>query len=222
MHRPLYTCTRSPRPLELTGKLTDPLWQTAETARLTDAVTGQPCTLTTTARLLYTATHLYVAFHCEDDYVWGTLTEHDSAIYTEECVEVFISPSGKMRQYYEINVSPLNTVFDAFILNGGTPGGPRNMIGFHEYTCAGLETAVCVDGELGVHGGARGWSAEYAIPFSALIGADDLAPSTGDAWLMNLYRIDAQAPERQTFLAWACVDRIDFHQPWLFGTLRFG
>ena len=137
-------------------------------------------------------------------------------------MEVFLCPSVKVRQYYEINLNPLNTVFDTFILNGRPEnGGNWAVTSFVEaYTCKGLETAVFVDGELGTPG-AKGWTAEYAIPFTSLIGADTLTPRPGDQWRMNLCRIDHPKDSQVRHYSWATIGKVDFHLPWHFGTLAF-
>lgn len=219
MFHPTYDCHRVTRPLHITGMLDDRLWAQAPAAPLTDPLTGEPKRYQTTARLLYDDTYLYLGFTCEDHYVWGTFTEHDAPIFIQECVEAFICPSGKMRQYYEINVSPLNTVFDALIFNSTPEGGERRVVTY-PYTCEGLITRTHVDGELGVPG-ARGWSAEYAIPFLSLIGGDHLVPEPGDTWLLNLYRIDSEKENDLDLYAWGTIGKLDFHFPWAFGTLRF-
>jgi len=220
MWHPQYNCPRIERDVVLSGKVDDPLWQLAEVAVLTDPINGAEKSYLTTVRLLYNTRYLYIAFNCEDEYVWGEYTERDSQIFTEECVEAFICPSGQFRQYYEINVSPRNTVFDAFILNGREPGGERHMLSFVDYTCEGLQTVVHIDGQLGVPG-AKGWSVEYALPFRSLIGNDHLIPEAGDCWRLNLYRIDSRVRNELEFSAWATVGINDFHLPQYFGTLCF-
>ena len=218
---PVYECKAVDRDLVISGKADDPLWQQAESIALGNPIDGKPCRYRTTARMLYSQRCLYIAFACEDEYVWGTFTEHDADIFTEECVEAFICPSGKMRQYYELNVSPRNTVFDAFILNGRPIGGDRrNLRVLKEFTCPELVTKVHVDGQLGVRG-AKGWSAEYAIPFTSLIGADNLVPQPGDQWRINLYRIDSPEPPKLEFYAWSPPGANDYHLPWRFGVLKF-
>lgn len=218
---PVYECQRIDRDLQLSGKVDDPLWRQARPMPLADPIDGKPCRYRTTAKMLYNARYLYLAFECQDEYVWGTLADRDSEIYTEECVEAFLCPSGKVRQYYEINVSPRNTVFDAFILNGRPCNGPRtNFLGLKEYNCPGLLTNVSVDGPLGARG-AKGWSAELAIPLASLIGADNLAPQPGDQWRMNLFRIDSPEKDRLEFYSWSITGANDYHRPWRFGTLRF-
>lgn len=218
---PCYECKRVDRELNLTGKVDDPLWQQAPPMPLADPINGKPGRYRTTAKMLYSATHLYIAFQCEDEYVWGTFTDRDTEIYTEECVEAFLCPSGKTRQYYEINVSPRNTVFDAFILNGRPAGGERtNFRGLKDYTSEGLATKIHVDGTLDAPG-AKGWSAEFAIPFTSLVGADRLAPQPGDEWRMNLFRIDSPQKGRMEFYSWSPTGANDFHRPWCFGVLLF-
>ena len=220
---PHYNCRRAPRPLVLTGKLDDPLWQVASLAYLHDALTGAPARFATTVRALYDAEYLYVAFACEDDYVWGTITAHDGPIYEEECVEIFLNPANAGHQYYEINVSPCNVVFDACILNARTPEQPHaSFLGLKEWHVEGLRTAVHVEGELNQPGQAKSWSAEFAIPFRALIGAPHVPPQVGDEWRINFYRIDTPPLDAKSELyAWSTTEFPTFHLPWKFGRMRF-
>lgn len=218
---PVYRCFKIDRDLVLTGEIDDPLWQAAPVIRLNNAVDGSPLRFVTEVRVLYNDRYLYVAFRCEDDFVWGTLTERDSPIYDEECVELFLCPTGNPRLYYELNVSPLNTVFDAFILNGRPVGGERiRFTGLKDYTCAGLIAKVSVNGKIGERG-ARGWSAEYAIPFRSLAGSTSEVPQPGEQWFVNLFRIDATSPTDREYYSWVPVGAIDFHRPWCFGILKF-
>lgn len=218
---PVCECRHVDREVNLSGKVDDPLWQQAVPVKLASPIDGKPGRYQTSARMLYSNTHLYLAFQCEDAYVWGTFTERDAEIYTEECVEMFLCPSGKTRQYYEINVSPRNTVFDAVILNGRpAKGGRTNFRGLKEYTCEGLVTKIHIDGTLG-EPGAKGWSAEFAIPFTSIPGADRLTPQAGDEWRVNLFRIDTPPKSKMELYAWSPTGANDFHVPWAFGVLRF-
>lgn len=219
---PVYICRKAPRELRLTGKIDDLLWEKAQVVRLTQATTGEEPRYLTEARLLYSDTTLYIAFHCEDEYVWGTRTQHDADIWTEECVEVFISPAGTLHQYYEINVSPKNVTFDACILNPRLRAGIRApFVGLWDYTVEGLKTVTHVEGTADTPSGAKYWNAEYAIPLDQLVGAPHMPPRPGDTWRINLYRIDSPKPGEQEFYAWSTLDIIDFHTPTRFGMLRF-
>ncbi|HEY3332492.1 MAG TPA: carbohydrate-binding family 9-like protein [Capsulimonadaceae bacterium] len=219
---PIYTCHRIYSAPILTGRGDDPLWSRAESVQLVDPTSGTPPSFATDVRLLYDALTLYISFRCEDSLVWSTMVNHDDPIYTEECVEVFLCPSKDQHHYYEINVSPLNTVFDSFIANPRTAIYLQNALTCKpEYHCGGLVTKVAIDGEPGKDG-ARGWSAEYAIPFASVLDEAEIAPGPGDEWLMNLCRIDQPRPGQLNLSSWSRLQRANFHTPWRFGTLAFG
>jgi len=219
---PTYRCPRIESEVRLTGKLDDPLWEKAPVAKLQQARVGGEPRYRTEARLLCSDTTLYIGFHCEDEYVWGTKTERDSDIWTEECVEAFICPAGTPHQYYEVNISPKNVVFDACILNPRTePGVRKPFIGLWDYEVKGLKTAVHVEGEMDTPGSAKYWNAEYAIPLDQLIGAPHTPPEPGDEWRLNLYRIDSPERGKSEYYAWSPLELIDFHTPLRFGILRF-
>ncbi len=217
----VYTCRRIDREIALTGQIDDPLWELGDVIRLVDNVTGKDADQQTVVRMVYSGTSLYIAFHCEDDYIWGTYDQRDSPIYNEECVEVFLSPAGSDHQYYEINVSPKNTVFDACILsNRASHREAADFTGLTDFD-SGITTKVHIEGEFGIPGKGRFWSVEYAIPFSELFGAQNPVPVPGDEWRINLYRIDSQEGGATRYYAWSPTGKIDFHCPWKFGILRF-
>jgi len=221
---PVYGCPRIAEELELTGRLDDPLWQKAPAANLVETVSGKPGKFATEVRALCSATTFYVGFHCEDDYVWGTMTEYGSDIFKEEVVEIFVSPTGGLQQYFEINLSPKNVLFDACIFNSRTGPGPRssaNLKILRDFSITGIRTAVHVEGELDKPGAARFWRAEYAIPLDQLFNAPHNPPEVGDRWRINFYRIDSPRSGEQELYAWSPTGFPDFHAPWRFGTLTF-
>ncbi len=219
---PEYTCKRVSKKVEITGKLDDPAWLSAKPIQLLDAITGNPGRFSTEVRVLYDDVFLYVGFKCEDTYVWGTVTERDGPIWNEECVEVFVNPANVAHQYYEINVSPKNIIFDSVILNNRTIEKPNEtFIGLTEWNPEGLITATHVNGEVDFPGKATGWTAEFAIPLAALIGATNVPPQPGDEWRMNFYRIDSPKNEGREHYAWSQTGKAAFHLPWRFGTIKF-
>ena len=46
----------------------------------------------TVAKLLWDDDHLYVAFICQDAHIWAEHTRRDSAVYRDDCVQVFLDP----------------------------------------------------------------------------------------------------------------------------------
>lgn len=216
-------CIPVVRALEESG-FPDPRdWEDAPKLYLHDAVTGNPGTFQTTVQTLYDERFFYVRFLCEDDSIFGTFTERDSPIWNEECVEIFINPTGSQHQYYEINVSPANVIYDSVILNNRTPERPgSNFIGLPEWSPARLKTEVNVTGEWNTPGAGEYWEALFAIPHRALLGAPNQPPSPGDRWRINFYRIDRASPDSKgESYAWSTTGSTAFHLPWRFGTIVF-
>lgn len=219
---PEYLCHPIDVDLQLNGNLLDPYWKLAPPLYLVDAITGQPGRFKTEVRSLYNPRYLYVLFRCEDDYIWGTVTERDGPIYDEECVEIFLNPAQTTFQYYEINVSPKNVVFDACLLNSRTPAASENPFrSLFQWNLKDLQTAIQVVGKLDQPGQGREWTAQFAIPLAELWGAPHLPPQPGDVWRANFYRIDSPAKDQREHYAWQKIGRPAFHVPWLFGYLRF-
>ena len=230
-----YRCRRTPTPPAIDARLSCPGWERAHPVSLNLADTGGSPRQATEVRLLYDDTHLYAAFHCVDDDAWGTMLNRKDPVCSEEAVELFLEPGpGSDRAYFyiEIEVSPLNTVYDLWNLNDTRCRPPVRHL--EDWTCAGLRTAVHVEGEVNAHTGKNVfWNCEMAVPFAELYGATHIPPKPGDRWRMNLYRIDRNWSTRDEppeigggrpgdeFTSWQRVDRIDFHQPEKFGELLF-
>ena len=170
----------------------------------------------TEVRLAWDARGLYVRFECADRDAWGTYRRRNDPIYLEEVVEVFLAPGeAAPRRYWELEVSPLGTLFDAWIDN---PDGRRDTLRADPgWDCPGLRW------EVGRGGAREDWWAALALPWSAL--SPDAGPGGPPPalWRANLYRIerprDGSPPE---FSAWSptLADPPDFHRPARFGSLE--
>jgi hypothetical protein len=218
---PVYLCKKIDKEIKISGRITDPEWKKAQKIKLVDNNTGGPAEQITEVRLLYSSSSLYISFYCEDDFIWGTYDERDSPIYNEECVEVFINPASCEHQYYEVNVSPKNTVFDACILtNRITQRENEGFTGLTEFN-PDIKTKVHIEGAFGTPGKGRFWSVELAIPFKELFGAPNPIPLPGDKWRMNLFRIDSPKQGNVRYYSWSPTGKINFHLPWKFGILQF-
>ena len=219
---PVYECRKVPAgSIRIDGDLDDPGWQTAEPVGdfiLSDG--SGTASRQTEARMCWDDTYLYISFKSDDPDIWGTLFNRDDAIYEEEVVEAFIDPDSDLVRYYEFQMSPHGTLFDATIHN--PTGLRRDMVGDRSWTCEGWLTAVAVDGTLDNRDDVdRGWDAEWAIPFASIPSAPNIPPKDGDTWRMNLYRID-RTPEPE-FSCWSPTLETppNFHVPTLFGTIVF-
>ncbi len=222
---PVYRCQYTEQSPVIDGRLNDAVWQKAEVVNLVLADTGLPPRQPVTARALWSDKHLFIAFDCIDDDIWASETERDAPIFKHEVVEVFIDDNADGKSYLELEISPNNTQFDAYVLNAGQ--GKWIKFFLKEYTCEGLHTAVAIEGTVGNQrgsnpAGCKRWSVEIAIPFSEFAQAPNLPPLAGDRWRWNLYRIDRPADKQNDeYTAWSPPGIINFHRPEKFGWLVF-
>jgi hypothetical protein len=176
--------------------------------RATDASTPR---LTTELALYRDDTHLHILFRGDDDQIVATHLEHDAALYEEDVVEAFLAPDDP-GVYYELEVNPLGTTFDARI---ESPDGVRaTMRAELAWNCDDLFAAVLRD----TRGDAMTFAMLLRIPFASL----GKTPAAGDAWRANFFRIDRH-PSADEFSAWQPTLKTpaDFHVAAAFGTLRF-
>lgn len=156
-------------------------------------------------------TRLYVVFLADDDHLVATYLEHDEPLWEEDVVEVFLAPERPER-YFEIEVNPLGTTFDAAI---DSPRLERDTMTVDRgWTCEGLRTAI----RRTTIGGSVRVETLVSIPVRAF----GSAFASGARWRANFFRID-RSPEGDEFSAWRPTGRIpaDFHVPRAFGTLVF-
>jgi hypothetical protein len=172
---------------------------------------GGPAAQQTRARLCWDDRALHVRFDCEDRDAWGTYRERNDPVYQEEAVEVFLAPGREDPiHYFEVEVSPLGTLFDAKIHN---PTSRRaEMTGDPSWDCPGLLWAAG-SGEI-----RQDWWAWLAIPWPGI------SPSAEPPriWRANLYRIERPRDDEPEFSAWSptWTHPADFHKPARFGLLE--
>jgi hypothetical protein len=175
-------------------------WQRA--AVLPDFVAmdgGRGLTQRTVCRVGQTPQGLFVAFECYDHDVANLsrrIGERDGAVWTDDCVEVFLDPSGGQQEYLHFAVSAAGTQYDE---RGADPGWDR-------YWEARTSVAAGM------------WTAELYIPFAALDVRADRRPAA--VWTGNFYR---EYPGRggvpQELSGWSPTFS-SFGSPSRFGMLR--
>jgi len=173
--------------------------------RLRDARTGNSPRLATAVRVGLRGADLCVRFDGRDDGVVATLTERDAPLWQEDVFEVFLSPEDPPRAYFEFEVNPLGTLFDARV---SSPDLSRATMRVETaWNCAGFAARVTrTDGR---------WSASLRIPLAPLCGGPP--PQT---WRANFYRIDRGAVDEYSAWSPTLAQPADFHTPLRFGTLR--
>lgn len=109
-----YTAQKIFSAIAIDGNINKEVWQNAKWSKhFVDMVTGEAAMYNTQTAILWSDTHLYIAFTAEEPFVEATLTERDSIIFVENDLEVFID--GK-DCYYELEVNAANTVYEVLFI----------------------------------------------------------------------------------------------------------
>jgi hypothetical protein len=213
--RPTYDVHRTATPIEVDGRLDETAWTAAGTFAFFNNIdaSGPAPELATVAKALYDDTFIYFAFENADPNAWSTRKKRDEHLWEEEVVEVFIQADPGHPSYIELEVNPLGTMIDIFLID------VRKPIPYASWNSAGLRWAVHVEGTVDGKPGDQGWSCEMALPLEEAITAPHIPPEPGDRWRANLYRVERR-PSRAS-LAWSPTLVSDFHRPDRFGDLVF-
>ncbi len=183
--------------------------QARQPVALRRSTDGGPPRLPTSIAVYADSACLNVLFHAQDDAIVATYLKHDQPLYQEDVVEVFLSPRDAKR-YYEIEVNPLGTTFDARI---DSPDGIRaTMKADLSWDCRGLFAAVRkVPGVI---------DTIVRIPFASI---EACVPESGAEWHGNFFRIDRHPTYGDEFSAWqpTLKNPADFHVVAAFGRLIF-
>ena len=175
--------------------------------RATDGGTPR---LATSIAAYYDHDFLTVLFIADDEEIVATYLGHDEPLWQEDVVEIFLAPHG-LTPYFEIEVNPLATTFDARI---DSPDGVRaTMTTDLAWTSNDLFAAIRRDD-------GRTFHAVIRVPFDSL----GTHPQAGHEWRGNFFRIDRSATKGDEFSAWQPTLKTpaDFHIAAAFGVLRFG
>ncbi|MBQ8445712.1 MAG: hypothetical protein IJX22_04940 [Opitutales bacterium] len=217
-----YICLRAGEKIKVDGELDEASWKNAtETAPFVDiSGKGFPAPkFLTTAKMLWDDDFLYVAAEMNEPNLQASLTEHDSVIYRENDFEVFLDPDGDGKNYFEIEVNALGTIFDLMLDKPYRVGG--NF--FTQWDCPGLKVAVKLVGTLNDSSDSdRGWTVEMAIPRKALTLNFDNPLQAGKCWRVNFSRVQwLKKDEREENWVWSPTGKIDMHMPDRWGYVYF-
>jgi Carbohydrate-binding family 9 len=211
---PVYELSKTATPIKVDGKLNDAVW--AKAPRFGDFrmnLDGASGSYETEARALYDDTFLYFSFRCRDENIWATFKTRDQHLWEEEVVEVFLQADSHQTTYIELEVNPLGTMLDIFLLD------VRKPLRYESWNSKKLKWGVQVFGTVDGKSGDKEWSCEIAFPIEDVVIAKSLPPQVGDRWRLNLYRVE-QVP-KPALLAWSPTFKDDFHLPGKFGEIVF-
>jgi ketosteroid isomerase-like protein len=229
-----YVCYQADTPPQMDGRLDDVAWQavpwTDDFVDIEGDARPRP-RFRTRAKMLWDAHYFYLGVEMQEPHVWGTLTQHDSIIFHDNDLELFVDPDGDNHEYAEIEMNALNTTWDLFLPRPYKDGGRAR----DDWEARGLLTAVHVDGTLNDPSDEdRGWSIEMAVPWQAVrdVARRPAPPRDGDQWRVNLSRVEWQhvvekgayrrAPKtREDNWVWSPQGIIDMHRPERWGCVQF-
>ncbi len=173
----------------------------------------------TEVRLLWNEKFLYVRFICWGGDSYSPFDGRDAPHYLGDVVEIFLDPKGDSRQYFELQVSPRNSVFDQTILLTSEPWSDkylrlvdevrlRDFWAFPIWNMEGLRTATS---RLQTNGAESGWIADLAIPAKATLkrlGLQSFEPMMLRANLLRYDWVktnDPKQPRRLVSMNWSPV-----------------
>ncbi|MFA7329525.1 MAG: carbohydrate-binding family 9-like protein [Candidatus Delongbacteria bacterium] len=189
------------------------------------------------ARLLWDATHLFVAAELQEPDLWATYDRHDMVVYHEHDFELFLDPDGDNHHYYELEINALGTVWDLLLTAPYRDDG----CAVDSWEIPGLQSAVSLDGTLNNPSDRdQGWTVELALPWAVLeeTARRPAPPRPGDAWRLNFSRVEwhldvvdgayhkrvdpvTSTPLPEENWVWSPQGLVAMHYPERWGLLRF-
>jgi Carbohydrate family 9 binding domain-like len=220
--RTAFECRWTHKPVQITGKGTDPAWKNAQVIdRFTVpwiADKARAARTRTAAKLLWDRENLYFFADMEDHDLYATVKEHNGPIWTNDVFELFFKPSAEKPAYYEFEVNAAGAVLDCYFPR-------RNAGGFERFK---NDTLFHVDAKVDLRGTLNnwtdkddGWSAEGKIPWTDFVKSGG-RPERGNSWKFALcrydYSVDFEGPELSTC---APLTKESFHRFEDYATLKF-
>ncbi|MCM8818541.1 MAG: carbohydrate-binding family 9-like protein [Candidatus Omnitrophica bacterium] len=184
--RQIYVAERATGKIIIDGNITEEEWGKTPTIKrfYRAGDINKKVNSETIVWIKYDDNYLYIAGRMEDKDIVAKATGIDGSCWNDDVFEIFIKPKFKSPHYYEIEINPIGTVFDAFY--------PRTRIHFLrscEYKSQ-LNFATKIKGTLNNWKDIdEGWDIEIAIPFSDF-SETTTPPKKGDVWYFAICRYD--------------------------------
>jgi Carbohydrate-binding family 9 len=216
---PTYTIYQAQTPIIIDGHLDEPAWTAApDVGSFSFPWWKSGKTEKTLSKLLWDKQNIYVSFIAEDSYMWGEKKVRDSAVFTDDCVEVFTAPNpDDPQRYFNIEMNVIGTFLDQFHPKG--PGVNNDP----EWNGEGIKIATSFVGTLNNDSDIdQYWILEVAIPlinFQQV--AKNIPPKPGDIWRLNLNRLGGKTNAQYSQWSPSQTEKPQFHSPKDFGRVIF-
>ncbi len=177
--------------LEIDGLSDDPAWKNSRFSdKFVDIEGHKEARYDTRVKMLWSRNYLYIFSHLKEPHIWGNLRQRDTVIFYNNDFEVFLDPSNDTRNYAEIEINALGTVWDLLLDKPYRVGGRA----INQYNIDGLKTAVNIKGTLNNPTDVdTAWTVELAIPMEALAelkAKPRSIPEPGEVWRINFSRVE--------------------------------
>jgi hypothetical protein len=215
---PRLIARRATAPIAIDGKLDEADWKaTEQTAPFVQTMTGNKGAFVASARVLYDATNLYVGYEVADQYLKCTFSKNDDHLWEQDAVELMVDPDGDGKNYFEIQVSPTDLVFDTRYESRRVPRPFGDMA-----WSSAANAKVQLRGKVNDEDADEGYTVELAIPWTAFAAGSTPAtpPAAGAVWRMNFFVMDA-LEKGQRAVGWSPPLIGDFHTLDRFGRVVF-
>lgn len=199
----------------------------------------------TRVKMTWDAKYLYILGELAETDLWATMKTHDEIVFHDNDFEVFIDPDGDAREYYEIEVNALGTIFDLYLPQTYRAGTKAD----HSWTAQGMRLAIGLNGTLNdSRDRDECWRVEMALPWTMLspvayktaefpLGTPVFQrtarpPNVGDQWRINFSRVQWMlekdgasyrkiAQRSEDNWTWTPQWIIDMHVPQWWGVVQF-
>ncbi len=186
--KPVLNIIKINKPIEINGKLDNPVWQLADPIELNfefnpgDNVQAPERTV---VRALYDEENLYFGFQCYDsnpEEIRANLSERDK-IFSDDYVVILIDTYGDFQKAYEFGLNPYGIQGDLLATLNGED----------------LSFDLTWSGAASIND--SGWTAEMVIPFKSLTFDDSEDPT----WAFNAFRTIPRSSRTQ--ICWTGIDK---------------
>ena len=232
-----YVVTKNAEQIVIDGIANEASWQLAAFSESFIDIEGviKP-KFDTKIKMLWDENYLYVFSQMQEPHIWGNLKQRDTVIYFNNDFEIFIDPSGTGKNYAEIEINSLGTLWDLLLDKPYRVGGKVN----NYWNLNELRAAVKIYGSINNHHDIDSlWTVEMAIPMKPLTELKDkprTLPIEGEQWRINFSRVEwdydiingsyQRKKENGEFLreynwVWSNQKTINMHEPEKWGVLQF-
>ena len=205
--------------ITIDGKLNEAAWASAtKTDAFVNTMTGAAGEVPATARMMWDANNLYVAFEVTDHFLVSKFKTHDEHMWEQDTIEIMADPDADAHNYFEIQVAPTGQSFDTRYDTRRQP----QPVGDLAWT-SHVNAKVALRGNVNDDSEDEGYTVELALPWTAFDAGTPpaTAPHNGSVWAINLYVMDTPKEGPQHSAGWTAVHVPDFHAITAFRHIEF-